>query len=273
MNPWSDSPDFAREAAKVESAGEALMLTLLWWRRAGWTVVTQKPIEQYRIDLFVPEAGVAIEVDSFAGHGSNAAMERDAKKRNLVVAKGWAPLAFSAQQAMFHSHDTLAAILSTIEGRLPLAKRPGPAPSSLPSEAPMGLEELARRGREFIASLYVGPDDPALVLSPTHRAMGGRTHREMLGVELLGLALKHPALLKNDAITEAMASIDGPVALAASRLRETCVGGRINRTAFLDLVPAILRPVAEERIDGPAGDFRVAARHANDIVARLGSAA
>ena len=54
MNPWTDSPDFAREAAKVESAGEALMLTLLWWRRAGWTVVTQKPIEQYRIEVPTP---------------------------------------------------------------------------------------------------------------------------------------------------------------------------------------------------------------------------
>lgn len=273
MNPWTDSEGFAREALKVESAGEAVMLTLLWWRRAGWTVVTQKPIEQYRIDLFVPEAGVAIEVDSLAGHGTNAAMEKDARKRNLVVARGWAPLTFSAQQATFSPHEILPDILAAIGARLAPLQRPVPPPAGGRGSSPQDPKEMARYGRDLIASLRDGHDDPGLILSPTHRALADRTPRELLGIELLGLAIQHPALLQDDAIAEAMANIDGPVALAASRLREACSDGRIDQGAFLGLIPAILRPVAAERLAGSAGDFVAVQRQANDLVVRLRGAA
>lgn len=125
MNDWSDTEDLGRQAAKTESAGESVLLSLLWWRRRGWTVRTQHPIAGYRIDLVVPEARVAIEVDSMEGHGSGTAMEHDAEKRNLVVAGGWAPLTFSARQTLFKPHDTLARVLAEVERRLPpTTKRP-----------------------------------------------------------------------------------------------------------------------------------------------------
>lgn len=154
-NPWTDSDDYAREAAKVESAGEALLLTLLWWRRDGWTVRAQHSVEQYRIDLFIPEVGVAIEVDGFEGHASGGAMERDAAKRNLVVSRGWAPLTFSARQTLFRQHETLATVLAAIGGRLDARKvRAGGvvrAPRAKAAEVP--LETAVEGGHRLLGKI------------------------------------------------------------------------------------------------------------------------
>lgn len=159
-NPWTDSDAYAREAAKVESAGEALLLTLLWWRRDGWTVRAQHPIGDYRIDLFIPEAGVAIEVDGFEGHSSGGALERDAQKRNLVVARGWAPLSFSARQTLFRSHDTLATVLATVGARLDARKvRTGVvAAERRTPRAEVNLELAVARGNDLLRTLAEATD-------------------------------------------------------------------------------------------------------------------
>ncbi len=175
-NPWTDSDAYAREAAKVESAGEALLLTLLWWRRDGWTVRAQHPVEQYRIDLFVPEVGVAIEVDGFEGHASGGAMERDAAKRNLIVSRGWAPLTFSARQTIFHPHDALATVLAAIGGRLGTRKaRAGGvvrAPRTQPVE--VNLELAVAGGKHLLRTLAEAPDPmDGVPLSPIARRRAG----------------------------------------------------------------------------------------------------
>ena len=267
MNPWNDSDGFAREARKVESAGEATLLSLLWWRRDGWTVRAQEPIEQYRIDLFVPEAGVAIEVDSFGGHGSAEAMERDARKRNLVVARGWAPLAFSAQQALFRSQDALADALAVINGRM-MAKRPATPPAR---PRPVDLADFAAGGRALLAALQDGPSDD-LVLSASHRVLANRGAAEYLGVELLQVVLDCPELVRDDDIGPALDAIEGPVALAAQALREALPpGGTLDRAAFLQRCPALLQPVAARRLDAPVVAGLEAARaQAVSVLDRLG---
>jgi very-short-patch-repair endonuclease len=248
MNHWNDSDGFASEARKVESAGEALLLALLWWRRAGWTVRAQEPLDQFRIDLFVPEAGVAIEVDSFGGHSSNTDMERDARKRNLVVARGWAPLSFSAQQTLFDSQNTLAHALSVITGRM-LAKRPE-APPRAPVPAP-DVSVAVAGSRAVLASLTPGPLDNELHLSPSHRVLANRSAAEYLGIELLEVVFDCPALIRDADIGATLAAIDGPVALAGAALREAQpLGGEFDRARFLRHCPALLHPIAVRRLNG-----------------------
>lgn len=252
MNPWTDSDDFAREARKVESAGEALLLTLLWWRRDGWTVRTQEPIEQYRVDLFVPEAGVAIEVDSLAGHGSNEAMERDAKKRNLVVARGWAPLTFSAQQTLFRSHDALTEALAVIESRLG-KPRPGGALPRGPKGPPgvPSIADFAAGGRALLAALSDPPAD-AVHLSASQRVMADRSEVELLGVEALGAIFDCPEVIERAPwVIDILDQIDGPVALAAASLRRHYRNGALDDAAFLRDCPALLYHVATERLVFP----------------------
>jgi len=165
MNRWRDSDEYARQATKVESAGEALLLTLLWWRRDGWTIRTQQPIGTFRVDLFVPEAKLAIEVDSFEAHGSGAVMERDAKKRNLVVAQGWAPLTFSARQTLYHPHDTLAAALAEVGRRLPAKSRSGVGRAALPL-TPLTPEDAVIHGKallDVISKVEFGEGPPPVI--------------------------------------------------------------------------------------------------------------
>lgn len=242
MNPWHDSAAYAAQAQKVESAGEALLLSLLWWRRDGWTVRTQEPVEQYRVDLFVPEARVAIEVDSLGGHGSNAAMERDARKRNLVVGRGWAPLTFSARQTIFSPHDTLQAALALIQGRLPGT----PRPSGRPKPPPPDLRDFALGGRALLAALVNAPADvpDEVRLSATLRAMANRSEKERAGANLFRIVLECPTLIRDPLLSSTLASVKGPVALAAAELDAALTGDSLNEAVFLARCPAMLQPIA-----------------------------
>lgn len=269
MNPWADSEAYAREAAKVESAGEAVLLALMWWRRADWTVIAQKPIEQYRIDLFVPEAGVAIEVDSFAAHSTNAAMEKDAKKRNLVVARDWAPLAYSAKQALFDSQNTLADILATVGRRLPGAPRRAAGPVE-PRAKVAELAELARGFRGVLSSLEGGPPEDAanLRVSPSQLEL---PERERIGVELLRLLFDYPDMQEDAAVHAALAGIGGAVSDGAVALWRHTKDGEIDHESFLRDCPALLCPMAVECFAMPAGTRRMplARESVADLLARL----
>lgn len=266
MNPWADSEAYAREAAKVESAGEAVLLALMWWRRAGWTVIAQKPIEQYRIDLFVPEAGVAIEVDSFAAHGTNAAMERDARKRNLVVARGWAPLAYSAKQALFDSQNTLADILATVGRRLPGMQRR----ATEPAKPPLNMAELARGFRGVLASLEDGPpeDSAKLRVNPSQMEL---SEHERIGVELLRVVFDYPSMQEERVVQAALANVGGAVSDAATALRRHTKGGEVDHDAFLRDCPALVCPMAVECFAVPTGARRMplAREGVTDLLARL----
>lgn len=265
MNPWKDSEAYAREARKVDSVGEALLLTLLWWRRDGWTVRVQEPVEQYRVDLFVPEARVAIEVDSFAAHGSNVAMERDAAKRNLVVARGWAPLAFSAQQVVFHTHDALAEAMAVIQRRLPSVERPS---LPKPKPPPPDLRAFAEGGRALLAALAAGPADSIeeVNLSATLREMADRTPRERAAVEMFRIVLESPALIHAPLLFGALAGVDGPVTLAAYELAAAVTNGVLDEPGFLARCPAMLQPIALRQLRDWAKDPETAFARACETV-------
>lgn len=274
MNPWTDSPGFAQQAAKCESAGETILLAMLWWRRSGWTVRAQEPLEEFRIDLFIPEAKVAIEVDSFGGHGSAKDMERDARKRNLAVARGFAPLSYSAQQAVFHPHDALADILANVSRRMP-AKRPGPARTRPPEPADGGpiltKAELAAKCREFVASAEARAKEtataPVVHLSASQRAFANRGEAECDGVELLGVVLDCPALIHDEQISEMLRNTDGPVSLAAVALGASVSSGNLDRAAFLRDCPALLQPIALRRLATPVcASAAAAAAQAENII-------
>lgn len=260
-NPWTDSDAYAREAAKVESAGEALLLTLLWWRRDGWTVRAQHPVEQYRIDLFVPEVGVAIEVDSFGGHGSAKDMERDARKRNLVVTNGWVPLTFSAQQAVFHPHDALAEMLSVIASRLAPARRSAPS-------SPRWADPLtAAHGRGLLSALDGIP--APIVVSASQVGRFDRAERDAQARDLLGLCISCPSLLGSSAVAAALGSADAAITDASRALLRNMSAGVIDQGAFLADCPAVLRDFAVGHLATPLRADDTLRSQVRELVAEL----
>lgn len=268
MNPWNDSDAFAREAAKVESAGEAVLLALLWWRRAGWTVRTQERVLTFRIDLVVPEAMVAIEVDSFEGHGSGSAMEHDARKRNAVVAAGWAPLTFSARDTLFRSQDTLADILAHVERRLrdraPRPSEAAPRPAFDPAAFVMGARGLVEAMEQTFAPVKA---------APSWRGFADRSPRERLALELVGVALVCPRVLDEPAVDAALKN-NGIVALAtAETIRKHAHGGTLNRRPFLADCPAYMSAFAFEVLHAPFETVAADARaRALDLARQIGGA-
>lgn len=74
------------ERIKCQSNPERLLFDAL----AKWDVVilTQVPIKQYQIDLFLPEYKVAIECESVF-HDTREAQERDRKKGATIAEAGW----------------------------------------------------------------------------------------------------------------------------------------------------------------------------------------
>jgi hypothetical protein len=72
-------------------------------RVPAWT--QQYPIRlsdgrQVRLDAAYPDAGVAVELDGAAFHGSRAARERDLRRDSALAALGWVVLRFSYARLM-----------------------------------------------------------------------------------------------------------------------------------------------------------------------------
>lgn len=61
----------------------------------------QLQVGRARVDLADPRRRVALEADSFAFHGSRAALDRDCRRYDDLVAMGWTVLRFSWEQVMF----------------------------------------------------------------------------------------------------------------------------------------------------------------------------
>lgn len=268
MNPWTDSEDFARQAAKVESAGEAVLLSLLWWRRAGWTVRAQEPVKPFRIDLVVPEAMVAIEVDSFEGHGSGAAMEHDARKRNAVIAAGWAPLAYSARDALFRSQDTLADILAHVGRRISL-RTPRPTAAEPPRPA-FDAVTFATGGRALLDAME--QTFAPVKADPSWRAFAHGPARERLALELIGVVILYPALLTEPGVAAAFDVVGGPVWLAADLVRRNMYGAELDRVAVVVDWPSELSTFAFEVIHAEKPDAATARKRALEIVDQIGGA-
>ena len=63
-----------------------------------------------RVDLADRRLGIVIEAESFEWHGDRAALRRDSRRYDLLVANGWVVLRFSWEDVM-HDHDFVRAVL------------------------------------------------------------------------------------------------------------------------------------------------------------------
>lgn len=66
-----------------------------------------------RPDLVDRDLGIALEADSFEWHGDRAALARDARRYNLLVADGWLVLRFAWEHVM-HDPDHVRAVLEAV---------------------------------------------------------------------------------------------------------------------------------------------------------------
>lgn len=273
MNRWSDPEAFGREAAKVESRGEALMLAMMWPERDGWSIVTQYPIPPYRIDIAVPELRLAVEVNSFGAHGTAKAMAHDAKRRTDLALQGWETVELPSQEVFLRGAEMLIErVLPLIAKRLP-AKPPAPRPSgSHRVVVPLNAESAAAYGRALLATLADGPgSEEGLRLSASQRALAGRSAAEYVGIELLGIVFDRPPLIYDPSVSETLGNIEGPVALAAAAVHFSMHYDTFDREMYLRRCPALLHPFSADRLGSPlfGDDVGTAMSQATALVARL----
>lgn len=97
-----------RAANPFESALRAIALD------AGLDFVPQLEVRGRgffaRVDLGDPERRIAAEADSFAWHGSRKALDRDCRRYDELVRRGWLVLRFSWEQVRYDP-DWVAAVL------------------------------------------------------------------------------------------------------------------------------------------------------------------
>lgn len=86
----------------------------------GLRVVPQVRIGPVRPDLVDEDLRVVLEADSFAWHGSRAALRRDAQRYNALTVAGWTVLRFAWEDVMFEPtsvQQTLAAVVDLAQRR------------------------------------------------------------------------------------------------------------------------------------------------------------
>lgn len=76
------------------------------------------PGRRYRLDVALPEARIALEVDGFRHHGKHLEdFRRDRVRQNLLVISGWRVLRFAAgdiRKDLASCLDSIQALLETI---------------------------------------------------------------------------------------------------------------------------------------------------------------
>jgi hypothetical protein len=70
-----------------------------------------------RPDLVDMRLGVALEADSFEWHGGRAALARDCRRYNALVAAGWLVLRFAWEDVMFGADEVRAVLEAVVELR------------------------------------------------------------------------------------------------------------------------------------------------------------
>jgi very-short-patch-repair endonuclease len=82
-------------------------------------LVVEKPFA-VRPDLVDEHLKLALEADSFEWHGSRAALRRDCRRYNLLVAHGWRVLRFTWEDVMLDPQNvrqTLVAAVAVVRGQ------------------------------------------------------------------------------------------------------------------------------------------------------------
>jgi very-short-patch-repair endonuclease len=84
-------------AVDTRSGGERQMLKLI--REAGLPApLVNTYLHGYMVDLYWPDAGVVVELDSFGAHGSRPAFERDRRRDQVLAAAGIVVIRVSGRQ-------------------------------------------------------------------------------------------------------------------------------------------------------------------------------
>jgi very-short-patch-repair endonuclease len=110
----------ARAANPFESA---LRATVIDARLEGFLPQLGIPGTEYRVDLGDPKRMIVLEADSFEFHGKRSALERDCRRYDELVRRGWLVLRFSWEQVMF-DEQWVASVITDC-GRLRNNRRAG----------------------------------------------------------------------------------------------------------------------------------------------------
>jgi very-short-patch-repair endonuclease len=122
-----------RAANPFESVLRAIVLAV-----PGLEVRPQVVIEDgrfvARVDLADERLRIVIEADSFEFHGSRKALDRDCRRYNALVVRGWLVLRFTWEQVMFEP----GLVASTVRALVDL-RRPRPVRRAGASRIPAGM--------------------------------------------------------------------------------------------------------------------------------------
>jgi very-short-patch-repair endonuclease len=106
-------------AAASNPFESALRAIVIEARLTGF--VTQLTIEEdgltFRVDLGDPERRLVAEADSFEFHGKRAALDRDCRRYDELISRGWLVLRFSWEQVMFDPEWVREKLIATCQLR------------------------------------------------------------------------------------------------------------------------------------------------------------
>jgi len=118
---------------------------------------------------------------------------------------------------------------------------------------------LDANAREIQRGIGPSNDTPANESAPPSRARS-RDMRNEIGREILGIMLDFPELLNSDEAFEAVALLDGDVALALAAVRQSRTGNSINPEQVLAKLAPSIHPFALARLAAPRHEQLEAAR-------------
>ncbi len=118
---------------------------------------------------------------------------------------------------------------------------------------------LDANAREIQRGIGPSNDAPANESAPPSRARS-RDQRNEIGREILGIMLDFPELLNSDEAFEAVALLEGDVALALAAVRQSRVGNNIDPEQVLAKLAPSIHPFALARLAAPRHEMLEAAR-------------
>ncbi len=118
---------------------------------------------------------------------------------------------------------------------------------------------LDANAREIQRGIGPSNDAPANQPAPPSRARS-RDQRNEIGREILGIMLDFPELLNSDEAFEAVALLEGDVALAVAAVRQSRVGNNIDPEQVLAKLAPSIHPFALARLAAPRHELLEAAR-------------
>lgn len=84
-----------------------------------------------RVDLADEELRIVVEAEGLEFHGSRKAFERDCRRYDELVIRGWLVLRFTWVQVMFEPGLVAATLRAAVAQRRRRTRRAGPTPSSV----------------------------------------------------------------------------------------------------------------------------------------------